>query len=226
MKYLITILTTICLSCSYGQNINWSAINKSQKNLAYLNLGYDFGVTSQIGYGHKIKFFKPLLLTADYSFPMGKDLVDDFKIRLGAQVSIYKINNFVVSAKVYCVFRRHETEFVRMASFGSETALIIGYYKQKWHIAGEFGLDKSAITHLKHSDAMRENFPSISNGWFSHTGGHFFYGIQSSKTIEKKFEISIRIGGISPQIKDAPPLLPFYAQLGLLYKFSKNRGVQ
>jgi len=210
------------VSFSYAQNINWSSINENQKTLTYLNVGYDFGMTTQIGYGHKIDVFRPILLTADYSFPMGKNLVDDFKVRLGGQASIYEINNFIFSAKVYGIFRRHQTELVRMVNFGSEMSAMIGYYKPTWHLAGDFGFDKSIITQLKHSDEMRNNFPSITNGWFIPSGGHFYYGIQGSKTIGDHFELSLRAGATNAQFKDENALLPYYAQFGLIYKFLKK----
>lgn len=219
MKYLIRLLLCVSINSSYAQNINWSALNENQNNIVYLNFGYDFGVTTQVGYGYKAETFRPILFSADYSFPMGESLVDDFKVRLGGQISIYEYKNLIFSSKVFCVFRGHQTELVRMASLGSETSAIIGYYKPKWHIAGEFGYDKSSITHLKHSDTMKENFDSISDGWYSPSGGHFFYGIQGSKTIGKSIEISLRVGGINAQFKDKNPLLPFYTQLELNYKF-------
>ena len=60
----------------------------------------------------------------------------------------------------------------------------------------------------------------ISNGWFIPSGGHFFYGIQGSKTIGSRFEISLRAGATNAQFKDKNPLLPYYVQLGLISTFS------
>jgi len=207
------------LSYSNAQNINFSTNHQDQKSIAYLNFGYDFGMSTQVGYGKKIDLVKPILWTMDYSFPAGKNLVDDFKVRLGGQYSFYQSNNFIFSAKVYGVFRRHQTKLVRMTSFGSEMSLVVGYYKSSWHLASEFGFDKSIATHLKHSEIMRENSPFIKDGWFIPSGGHFYYGIQSSKTIGKKFEISLRVGVTNAQFKDENALLPAYAQLGLIHKF-------
>ena len=223
MKIIISILATILSFYSINaQNINWQSIDKEQKDIAYLNLGYEFGMTTQIGYGRKIETFRPILLTADYSMPMGNDLVDDFKVRIGSQISIFEKNNFIASAKIYGIFRRHQTTLVRMASFGSEMAGIIGYYKPRWHIAGELGFDKSIVTHLKHSDIMRDNFPDITDGWFIPSGGHFYYGFQGSKTIGNNFDLSLRIGMTNAQFDDKNALLPYYAQFGLIYNISSK----
>ena len=114
----------------------------------YLNFGYEYGVTTQLGCARKINASLPLLLTLDYSTPKGKDVFDDFKVRIGAQAPLYTHGNFNFTAKVYGNFRRHQTRFVRMASFGSEITGLIGYYKSSWHFAGEFGFDKSITTHF------------------------------------------------------------------------------
>lgn len=226
MKFILTTIAITFTTLTFSQNLNWLSKNETNKSLAYLNFGYDFGITTQVGYGHKLDVFRPILLTADYSFPMGKNLMDDFKVRLGGQILIIEKGNFGLSAKVYGIFRRHETSFVRMASFGSEMAVIAGYYKPTWHIAGEFGFDKSINTHLKHSELMRENFPSIKDGWYIPSGGHYFYGIQGSKTIGEHYEISLRVGGTNAQGKDENTLLPYYAQLGFVYKFPSKKKVE
>ena len=226
MKYLLAIFIIFSMSFSYAQNVNWSSFQDGSKSLIYLNTGYDFGLTTQVGYGHQIDLLRPTLLTLDYSSPMGENLVDDFKVRFGGQVSIYEMGNFTFSAKVYGVFRRHQTKLVRMVGFGSELSALVGYYKPTWHLAGELGFDKSIVTHLKHSDVMRENFSKISDGWFIPSGGHFFYGIQGSKTIGNRFELSLRAGATNAQFKDEDALLPYYTQLGLVYRFSFKRNVE
>lgn len=226
MKYILTTIALTCTILSFSQNINWSALNENQKNVSYLNLGYDFGITTQIGYGYQLKVFKPILLTADFSSPMGKILLDDFKVRIGGQIPIYKINNFTLSAKAYSITRKHKTTLVKMTSFGLEAAAILGFYKSTWHLAGEFGIDNSINTKLKHSDLMKENYPSIKDGWLSGSGGHFYFGIQGSRTIKEKFEISLRAGSTKSKSKDENAILPYYTQLGFIYKFSSKKKQQ
>ncbi len=224
MKNIIVILILVAsVKSASGQNINWQSINDNQKSIAYLNYGYDFGMTAQIGYGYKLDAFRPIFLTADYSFPMGEDLYDDFKVRLGGQISVLEKNNFILSAKVYGIFRRHQTSLVRMVNFGAELSALAGYYKPTWHIAAEFGFDKSIITNLKHSDIMRDNFATITDGWFIPSGGHFFYGIQGSKTLGKSLEISLRAGATNAQSNDENALLPYFTQLGFVWKFSPQQ---
>ena len=212
------------ISYTYAQNINWQSFTQEQTRLAYVNFGYDFGMTTQVGYGYKIAPDSPFLLTADFSFPKGTDWFDDFKIRLGGQMSVIEKGHFILTAKAYGQFRRHETELVRMASFGANTAILAGHYTSKWHLAGEFGFDKSINTHLKHSDLIRDHYPAITDGWFVPSGGHFFYGIQASKTLGKKIDLSINLGATNAQSDNENALLPYYAQLGLVWKIRSKKG--
>lgn len=108
---------------------------------------------------------------------------------------------------------------VRISSFGSEFSVITGYFKPTWHIAAEFGFDKSITSNLKHSDIMKDNYPNIQDGWYIPSGGNYFYGIQASKSIGRSYDISLRLGAINAQGKDENALLPNYAQIGLIKRF-------
>ena len=221
MKNLIiaALLFITIIEGNFAQNLNWRALNPEQPNMVYLNIGYDFGMTTQIGYSRSLKAFKPISLLADYSFPMGENVFDDLKIRLGGQIELYEINGFSVSTKLLANIRRHETDLVRMAGFGTELSLVAGYYKPGWFVAGEFGLDKSIITNLEHSDIMKEKYPEIKDGWYIPSGGNYFYGIQAGKSLGNTMELSLRFGFTDAQGKDEDSLLPYYGQIGLIKKF-------
>ncbi len=219
MKYLITIIAFINISLVHSQNINWTAGSELPKQMIYNNFGYDFGMTIQLGYASRLNTKRPILLAADLSLPMGKNSVDDFKLRVGGQVLLHRRNDFSLSAKAYGSLRRHETTLVRMHSFGSEIGLLFGYNQPSWHLAAEAGFDKSIITHLEHSARLQENYKDISNGWFIPSGGNFYYGFQASRKMGKRFELSLRLGATRAQKKDENALLPYYGQIALAYSF-------
>ena len=221
MKNLIRTTIIIMLSTVFGfaQNINWQSLEEDKSGLVYLNFGYDFGMSTQVGIGHKIETFLPIVLTADYSFPAGKNIADDFKIRLGGQLQLFEYKNFVFSTKLLGTFKRHETDLVRMASFGSDFSAIAGFYKAKWHVAAEVGFDKTISNNLKHSKFLRDNYPDIKDGWYIPTGGNWYYGVQGSKTFGNRLEGSIRIGVTNAEKKDENALLPYYTQLGLVWRY-------
>jgi hypothetical protein len=217
---VIAVLVVMALaSTGYSQNINWRSLGEDQRNVVHFSFGHDFGVTAQAGYSRSFTVIKPVVVGLDYSSPMGRDLVDDFKVRIGAQVEIVQIGGFSTTLKIASNFRRYENALVRIASFGSDFAVLAGYYRSTWYAAGEFGFDKSITSHLRHSDVMRANFPAIKDGWYVPSGGHFYYGIQGAKTIGESLDLSLRLGATKAQDNDEDALVPWYAQLGLGIRF-------
>ncbi|MCG8330759.1 MAG: hypothetical protein MI974_23885 [Chitinophagales bacterium] len=203
-----------------AQNINLKSIDENQRNIASLQLGYDFGFTAQLGYLRSLNTFMPILVGGDFSFPSGKNLMDDFKVRYGGQIEVFDIKGFAFSAKVMANFKRHQTSLIRMISFGSEFSAILGYYTTSWHIATEIGFDKSIATQLKHSDMMREViYDDVKDGWYEGTSGSWFYGISGSKTFGESWDITFRLGLVDAEKDHQNPLLPFYAQLGANKRF-------
>lgn len=217
--FLLFLLSFLAVQTSQAQNMNWKWADSERPYYAHLNLGYDFGFTTQVGYNYFTTIKKPVLLTVDYSLPMGKQLFDDFKFRLGGQVQALEYKNFVLSLKMLGNVKRYETEMVRMSDFGAETSLLMGYYKPKWHVAAELGLMKAFTSHVKHGDVIKENFPAVADGWYGPSGGYYFYGLQAGKSITQGLDMSFRIGSTDALGNDKDALINKYAQIGLMKKF-------
>lgn len=215
----IILLVIAAAECGSTQNINWRSLNDSRQTIMQFTFGYDFGATAQVSYNRYIDGFRPIVVGLDYSLPMGNILLDDFKVRYGAQIEIAEWEGFSVTAKIYSNFRRHKTALVRSVTFGSDFAAVGGYFSRTWHAALEYGFDKSIISHFKHSDSMKENIPTIKDGWYIPTGGHHYYGIQGSKTLGDLIDLSLRIGATNAQFNDEDAVVPLYLQMGIGLRF-------
>lgn len=209
----------VLAEAGYSQNVNWRSLGDDQRNMVQLDAGYDFGAIARVGYSRSFTMVKPMIVGLEYSFPMGSALVDDFKVRLGGQIEVIQIGGFSATTKISSVFRRYETQLVRIASFGADLGIVGGYYTTGWYAAGELGFDKSIASHLKHSDIMRAVFPGIRDGWYVPTGGHYYYGIQGGASIGESLDLSLRLGATKAQFDDENAVIPYYAQLGVDVKF-------
>lgn len=198
-----------------AQTINWASLKSKQKHLLNINTGWEYGFVYGMVYGYKLKTKLPIIIDGEYSFPSGKNIVDDFKTKVGGKIRLYQINNFQLSANVYGVFRRFENPLVRLANFGSDLSGVIGYYKSKWFLAWEIGFDKAIVSHFKHSELFKTTiYSNVKDGWFEpSTGGNFYYGIQSGISF-KQHDIYLKAGRMITQDFRTTPLIPFYAQLG------------
>ncbi len=217
---MVLLLLMAAIEGGYSQNVNWRSLGEDQQNIVQFNFGYDFGVTAQVGYYRTFTFIKPVAVGLDYSLPMGRNLLDDFKIRLGGQVEIIEIGGFSTTVKILSNFRRYQNDLVTVASFGSDFAVVTGYYAPSWYAAGEFGFDKSITTNLKHSTIMRTYvFPGVRDGWYLPSGGNFYFGIQAGKTLGEVLELSLRLGATRGEAGDEDAVVPLYLQLGLGVRF-------
>lgn len=206
----------------FAQVINWKNISMQQKHLLHVNVGADYGVTAGAGYHHLLRGKKfPAWLGADFSVPSGKQAAaDDFKVKLGAQIRVVALRHFQISARLQGVARRFQNQSVRLFNFGSDMAATLGFYSNKWVLAVESGFDKAIVTNFKHSEWYRKNiYDNVQDGWYEPaTGGNIYYGFQAGYSM-KKTDVTLRAGRVLQQDFISEPLLPFYGQLGLNFKF-------
>jgi hypothetical protein len=220
---LVASLNLIALQ-SFSQSVNWASLKSDNKHIVQINAGFDYGLVYGLGYSHKLKSKMPILLDASYSFPSGGKLFDDFKTKIGGQARLYSIRNFQFSASIHGIYRRYENTLVSLQNFGSEMTGVIGYYKPKWFVAGEVGFDKAIVTHFKHSENFRNNFPEAHDGWYEpSTGGNFHYGLQTGYSF-KNSDLTLKIGKFITQDFKTTPLIPYYLQLGYNYKFKQTKN--
>lgn len=204
-----------------AQVINWKNISKQNKHLLHVNVGAEYGVTAGLGYHHLIPVRSfPLWIGGEFSTPAGKKPADDFKVRLGAQIRIAAFNNFQFSAKLQGISRRFQNQSVTLFNFGSDFAGTLGYYRKHWFCGAEAGFDKAIVTNFKHSEWYKKNiYSNVQDGWYEPaTGGNFYYGLQGGYSM-KKIDITLKAGKLLQQDFKSQPLLPFYGQLGVNYRF-------
>ena len=212
--YILFAISLIASDKILSQSINWKSLERNQRHIINLNTGVEYGLTFGAGYGYQLKSKMPIVLGIDYSLPSGHDLSDDFKTKIGGQVRLYEINNFQFSAKVQGVFRRYQNSLATLLNFGSDLSGTVGYYKKKWFVAGEFGFDKAIVTHFKHTEVYKQNYPGVKDGWYEpSTGGNFYYGLQTGYSF-KRNDVYLKAGRLVEQDLSTSPMLPFYLQLG------------
>lgn len=203
---------------TYSQVINWQRMETGQKHIAHINAGWDYATSFGVGYSNKLNTSIPVLLDVQFSLPAGEFLFDDFKTKLGGQVRVLHAGNFMTAVGVRGIYRRHETDLVRLQNFGSEFMLSAGYYKSKWFVAGEFVFDKAVVTHFRHSDMMKEYYPEVKDGWYIPTGGNFAFGIQTGYSA-RNLDLTLKFGRIANQYFTSSIMVPYYLQLGLNRRF-------
>jgi hypothetical protein len=202
-----------------AQTLNWKNLVSNQKHIGNIHIGAEHGFVYGVAYGYHVKSSLPVVLNAEYSFPAGNQLTDDFKTKLGGQISWYQSGNFYLSSQLQGIFRRFENSYARLLNFGADVSTTGGYYKKHWFAAGEIGFDKAIVTHFKHSASYKANFPGVKDGWYEpSTGGNFYYGIHGGYSF-KQADLYLKAGKLVQQDFKTPPTIPVYAELGVSLKF-------
>lgn len=204
-----------------AQVINWENVSKQHKQLLHVNAGAEYGVIAGIGYHHLLPVKKfPIWVGGEFSLPLGNELADDFKVKSGVQIRLASISHFRFSARLQAVSRRYHNSSVAVFNFGSDVAGTLGYYRRHWFLGAEAGFDKAIVSHFKHSAWYKKNiYNNVVDGWYEPaTGGNFYYGLQGGYSL-KKNDITLKAGKLLQQDFNSQPLLPFYGQLGVNFRF-------
>jgi len=220
---LISVLSLV-FSSSHAQTINWASLDEEDNQILSVNFGAEYGFVYGLGYGYHInnRLFD-IVPSIEFSIPSGDNLFDDFKTKVGIQVRWYEFRDFQFSTKVMVIIRRYENDFTRILNFGSDFTGIVGYYRNQWFAAGEFGFDKAIVSHFKHSDSYKGQYQGVVDGWYEpSTGGNFYYGLQGGYSF-RNHDIYLKAGKIIAEDFKTDPLLPFYAKLAYNIKFGKKQ---
>jgi hypothetical protein len=214
MKNILLPAMLFLATAAGAQAIHWGPRQADSKQMIYLQTGLEYGLTYGAGYAYRLSTRWPAMLNADFSAPSGQKIVDDFKVRLGGQIQLLRIGDVHLSGQLYGVFRRLDNEFATLVNFGSEATAVVGYYRRAWFVAGEFGFDKAIVTNFQHTQAYRDVYPSVQDGWFEPaTGGVYHYGLQTGVAFGRN-GITLKAGRLVNQRWDNAPRLPYYATLG------------
>lgn len=206
----------IMSSSSFAQMINWAHQVPDSKHMLTASAGAEYGMVYGLGYGHQVhQGTLPIIANLDVSAPAGGHLVDDFKVRIGGQIRWIELGHFGLSTQLYGIFRRMENEYARILNFGSDFSGTIGYYRNKWYVSGVFGFDKAIVSDFKHSQAYRDQFPGVVDGWYEPTtGGNFYYGLEAGYSIGH-CDLFVKAGKLAAQDWSTTPLLPYFGKIGV-----------
>ena len=220
LRYFIMIAALVFITGVAGAQVkNWGKQDDNRHSL-HLKLGMEHGTIFGVGYSYDLKTKPfPIVANVEYSFPSGTELLDDFKTRVGVHVRWLELGDVQVSTGIHGVMRRYENDLVRMVNFGSDFSGAVGYYRNNWFAAATAGFDKAIVSHLKHSDAYKQQYPDVKNGWYDPSvGGNFYYGLQGGYSF-KNHDIYLKAGRMVSQDFKSKPMIPFYGELGYQVSF-------
>ena len=187
----------------------------TERSHIYTTFGLDPALVGTIGYGQVVRVLGHDFQVAGEAgvVATGGD-VSDARARVTTTTSLLRWRSVRLVGSASAVARHTDNVGYRAISIGADATASLGVYKRGWFVAGEFGKDKSIVTHVKHTDFYRENFyEGAKDGWYLDAGGYYRYGFVAGVAI-RRVELSGRVGW--QKTEDWNDMaVPMYVSLGV-----------
>ena len=192
---------------------------ETQPNRAYATFGLDPALVTSMGYGRVASVFgHDFQMVGEAGVVTARMDAQDFRARMGIQTSLVQHRSLHLTGTAVAIARGTENTIYRAFGWGTDFTASLGVYQPGWFAAGEFGKDKSVITHITHSDLYRKyHYADAKDGWYLDAGGTFHYGAAAGVTIGRA-ELVAKAGWLrTEEFNDLTP--PFYGSVGVGFGF-------
>lgn len=212
----ISLIVVIFITSNISAQIyNWAGNTSNRKNILSVTTGLESGMIYGIGYGRIIETEKlQIISNMELTVLAGKDFLDDYKFKTGLAIKLFDFKSFVINTKTEILIRRYENDLAQLMNMSFDVALNAGYYRNRWYLLLESGIDMASATHFKHKEKYKEQFAKVSDGWYdSITGNRIYYGIAGGYSTGGT-DVFIRAGKTGYIGAKTNVTLPFYGVIG------------
>jgi hypothetical protein len=216
MKFLlISILMVLSFVKLQAQDLNWWQLrDQQQSHFIAAKFSADYATVAGLSYGQRLPGKVSTFLVADFSSPFGKDLLDDWKMRLSIQHELWHTGHLSLGIKPGFIVRRFDSNIARLFNTGVDLTATLGYYGAKWSLAADMQYDQTLMTNVQHH-SLQEFYPGIYNGWIGATGGNFKFGGQVAYSFGGNM-VSLKLGKAFARNFQDNSTLPFYFDVGFV----------
>jgi hypothetical protein len=223
LKPLLVLFISLNACKLNAQEVNWRNLNELSKHLASGSFGADYSSYYGFSYGYILNASrKPIVIGADFNLPFGKNMLDDWKIKIAAQREIWHSKNVSFSLKPAFIARRYESEIASLYNISADLTLLFGYMKPKWGLTAIINYDHSFMNYIE-NDLLKVYYPEIRNGWYGSSGGNFKFGARANLSV-KTWNGFLTIGKTYSQNFNDNPTLPFFAEITIQKSLHKSKN--
>lgn len=217
MKKLVyvTVMFTLLTAAAPAQVLPKVWSDSERGTMINFSVGLDYGATAHIGITHPLNWITPGAVSLDWSVPMGAIVFDDMNLRLGGIFQFFESGGFSGAVKLGTHYRTHQTILVTISGFAADAGILAGYSSPDWSVAGETGFEWSVLSRIQHSSVMHSMNPSIRDGWYPNTAGHYYFGLSGSVAVVSRTDVTMRLGAVRSNDSISNPVLPFYMMIGI-----------
>jgi hypothetical protein len=228
-KTLIIILVLFGIQIEAQETINTKIVGNS----GFLNFGeQSFGIATgidysiapiQLNYKRAFELFNykhPIILGMDVAVPLFEFDLNDIKIKLTTETTLYRKSNFEIRGGIDPLFVNVKMDTESMSSLGADFHSFTGFVKTKWTTGLEFNYNQIFSTYIKHYDKYLDNvFIDAKDGWYKNTAANIKIGFLVNRRFNK-YDVYLKAGYATTGQFNSYLFVPsIYANIGVNYRF-------
>jgi hypothetical protein len=191
---LILILTVALASVSSAENVD--SVQGEKRNTVHATFAFDPGFGIGAGYARELQIRaidRVVLLSVDLSAPMFLLDLQNYKLGIGTQISLFESDWNVINE--FRVLNKGISNAVYHGNLTSiEEGLLAGYFSDKWFVAIEAHFEKFLFAYMSHTEYYKGIYSDVKDGWYGSTGGKWRFALQGGYTISDRVEPILRVG--------------------------------
>ncbi len=219
MRLVLLTIMILGVQFSKAQILNFNNLSTDKLNHVQLSAGLNMAVMTNVEYGRIVHLkSKPILLSANFTLPMGHNLGDDKRFAINVSGSIIEFNKWGFPIHIGIQSVHTGNKMSRITGIGTKLSFNPGYYKKTWFAGADIVYNKHLLTHIKNSDFYKKVYYSeAKDGWYYNAGGNLFFGLIAGKSINHN-ELNLKLGYVVTE-KLNTLLVPYYAEIAYKLKF-------
>ena len=219
--FITLIITLFQLQNIYAKEV-FNKMEAGQKNL-YIGFEFDPTFAGTIGYATSFKIDslnRNLTLAWDITLPIFLFDLKHYRVEMASRIPFFNSESWNILNRFSLINKGTDNGLYYGNNISIEQGFLMGYFGKSWFIAADISYEKFLVTYIEHTALYRNLvYSDAKNGWYSSTGGNFNFGLQTGYSFSKTIEATIRCGLYQTEDFNNPVGVPFFANLGLNYRF-------
>ena len=222
--YIIsTLIVLITAQARAQEETRRSGILNANEQSTGLATGIDYSMVPLIfTYKRGVNIFNykfPVNVGADVTIPLFKFDLNDIRIRLISETTIFRKKNFEIRGGIDPLFINVKMETETMSSFGADFHAFTGFTNDKWNAGLDINYNQIFTTYIKHTNKFNEAVFEAQDGWYKSTAANIRLGFLVNRTLDN-FDLYVHAGiSKTGKFNDYLFVPSMYSLIGVNFRF-------
>ena len=225
--YIIsTLILLIALQTRAQEETRRSGVLNANDQSIGIATGIDYAMFPlKLTYKRGVSIFNykyPVSVGADITIPIFNFDLNDIRIRLITETTIFRKKNFEIRGGIDPMFINVKMQTETMSSIGTDFHVFTGFTNNKWNAGLEINYNQIFSTYIKHTDKFRKVVFEAQDGWYKNTASNIRLGIMVNRTLGN-FDLFLNAGiSKTGKFNDYMFVPSMYGLIGVSYRLKRE----